>query len=83
MGKKNKFIIGLNEIDQVVDFLKDQFKVCKIFAFYGPLGAGKTTLVRNLLRGSGVIDLITSPTFTYLNLYKNKAGQKFCHFDLY
>jgi len=83
MSIKKKFIVGLGEINQVVDFLKNQFKVCKVFAFYGPLGAGKTTLVRNLLRSCEIEEPITSPTFTYLNLYKNKAEKKFCHFDLY
>jgi len=83
MKKEKSFIVGLDELDLVVAFLKDQFKFCRVFAFYGPLGAGKTTLVRRLLCGSGITDPITSPTFTYLNLYKNDAGQTFCHFDLY
>jgi tRNA threonylcarbamoyladenosine biosynthesis protein TsaE len=51
--------------------------------FTGPLGAGKTTIIRELLRRSGVTGLITSPTFTYVNLYTNEQGQTFYHFDLY
>lgn len=83
MKKEKKFVIGLDELDTVVNFLKDQCKYCKIFVFYGPLGAGKTTLIRHFLRRCGISDPITSPTFTYLNIYKNDAGQMFYHFDLY
>ncbi len=49
----------------------------------GDLGAGKTTLVKHLLRSWGVQDEILSPTFTYVNCYKNDQGQKIYHFDLY
>jgi len=80
---KKKFVVSVNEIGVLVDFLKNQFKICRIFVFYGPLGAGKTTLVRELLKHCGVVGAVTSPTFTYLNLYKNEHGEKFCHFDLY
>ncbi len=54
-----------------------------IFAFTGSLGAGKTTLVRSLLQACGVTGVISSPTFTYVNIYTNNHGQKFYHFDLY
>jgi len=83
MSFDRSFIFSLDEIDTVVQYLKDQFSVCKVFAFYGPPGAGKSTIVRSLLRSCGITDVITSPTFTYLNLYKNGQGQAFYHFDLY
>jgi len=83
MGCDKKFEYTLDDIATAVAYVKQQFKVCRVFAFYGPLGAGKTTLVRELLRDCGITEPITSPTFTYLNLYKNAQGQKFYHFDLY
>jgi len=83
MNYENRFIVGLNEMDTVVDFLRQQLSFCRIFAFYGPLGAGKTTLVKRLFKRLGITDTITSPTFTYLNCYKNKQGQTFYHFDCY
>ncbi|MFC1841620.1 tRNA (adenosine(37)-N6)-threonylcarbamoyltransferase complex ATPase subunit type 1 TsaE [Candidatus Dependentiae bacterium] len=83
MGCDKNFTYGLSDIPNVVQYLKDKFNDCRIFVFYGPLGAGKTTLIRELLKNSGVKDVVTSPTFTYLNLYKNDQGQQFCHFDLY
>lgn len=54
-----------------------------IITLTGDLGAGKTTLVKQLLRRWGVQDEILSPTFTYVNCYKNDQGQKIYHFDLY
>lgn len=55
----------------------------QVFACVGPLGAGKTTTVKALLRSCGVTGVITSPTFTYVNEYKNSEGEHFYHFDLY
>jgi tRNA threonylcarbamoyladenosine biosynthesis protein TsaE len=54
-----------------------------IVAFFGDLGAGKTTFIRGLVDGIGSIDLrkVCSPTFTFLNIYN---GDKMVfHFDLY
>lgn len=54
---------------------------CVIF-LSGDLGAGKTTLVRGLLRSLGHDDIVTSPTFTLLEVY-DVAGQQIVHVDLY
>lgn len=56
----------------------------RIFAFYGPLGAGKTTLIKKVIALLLKVDtsLITSPTFNYVNTYENK-DQTVHHFDLY
>jgi tRNA threonylcarbamoyladenosine biosynthesis protein TsaE len=55
----------------------------RIITFTGPLGAGKTTLIKELLRQSGVTTTVTSPTFGYFNTYHNQHGKTFYHFDLY
>ena len=54
-----------------------------IFALSGPLGAGKTTLVQNILASLGVLEPIVSPTFSYVNQYKLLNGDLVLHFDLY
>lgn len=76
-------LYSLDELDQAVNLLYAQLDHCKIVTFTGVLGAGKTTLIRALLRKCGVTDVITSPTFTYVNAYENSKGQMFYHFDCY
>lgn len=56
----------------------------KLFvALYGPLGAGKSTVVRAACRGAGVAGPIPSPTFTLVNHYRTPAGDSIRHVDLY
>jgi len=55
----------------------------RIAAFMGPLGSGKTTLIRALAHQMGITDVIISPTFTYLAVYPLPQGKTLYHFDLY
>ena len=55
-----------------------------ILEFYGGMGAGKTTLIREICSQLGVIDVVTSPTFAIINEYKIANSSKMCyHFDFY
>jgi len=76
-------IVGLEDVPKIVKKLVALKNSCAVYTFSGPLGAGKTTLIRQMLRAFGVKDLIQSPTFTYMNVYENAQGQFFYHFDLY
>jgi len=55
----------------------------RIFAFYGSMGAGKTTIIKSICRKLGAIDTVTSPTFTLVNEYKTATQQSIYHIDLY
>ena len=56
----------------------------KVFAFYGKMGAGKTTFVKAICEEMGVEDVITSPTFAIVNEYTSqKTGDTIYHFDFY
>ena len=55
----------------------------RIFAFYGEVGAGKTTLIKHLCHHLNVIDPVSSPTFSIVNEYMNSRNTKIFHFDLY
>jgi tRNA threonylcarbamoyladenosine biosynthesis protein TsaE len=55
----------------------------KIFAFYGSMGAGKTTIIKAICEYLGAVDIVSSPTFTLVNEYKTSAGESLFHIDFY
>jgi len=55
----------------------------KIFAFYGNMGVGKTTFIKELCLELGVSDTVSSPTFSIVNEYITSDGEKIFHFDFY
>ncbi|MBP5376453.1 MAG: tRNA (adenosine(37)-N6)-threonylcarbamoyltransferase complex ATPase subunit type 1 TsaE [Bacteroidaceae bacterium] len=55
----------------------------KIFAFYGKMGAGKTTFISAVCEELGVSDVINSPTFAIVNEYLSGSGDPIYHFDFY
>lgn len=55
----------------------------RVVAFYGSMGAGKTTFISALCRFFGVDDDVCSPTFTIVNEYRAADGDSIFHFDFY
>lgn len=55
----------------------------KVFAFYGKMGAGKTTFIKAVCETLGVSDVITSPTFAIVNEYTTVDNTPVYHFDFY
>lgn len=54
-----------------------------IIALHGELGAGKTVFARGFAKGIGVMEQVSSPTYTIIQEYSNCVGQSFFHLDLY
>ncbi|HNW56560.1 MAG TPA: tRNA (adenosine(37)-N6)-threonylcarbamoyltransferase complex ATPase subunit type 1 TsaE [Bacteroidales bacterium] len=63
--------------------LLEYFGDNKIIAFYGAMGAGKTTIIKALCELLGAVDIVSSPTFTLVNEYKTSEGETLYHIDFY
>ena len=55
----------------------------KLLAFYGQLGAGKTTVIKAICSLLGARDIVSSPTFTLVNEYLTNEGETLYHLDFY
>ena len=55
----------------------------RILLFYGEMGSGKTTLIKEIARSLGVAELTNSPTFSLVNEYLSHQGESLYHFDFY
>ena len=55
----------------------------KIWLFYGDMGSGKTTLIKQIIKQLGVDDVVSSPTFSLVNEYSSRKGETLYHFDFY
>lgn len=76
----NYQLIDLPEVSkQIIELAKNN----KIWTFNGEMGAGKTTLIKSICATLGVIDEVSSPTFSMVNEYRTKKGETVFHFDFY
>ena len=55
----------------------------KIFAFYGSMGAGKTTIIKAICKVLGAVDIVSSPSFTLVNEYRTSKGVTLYHIDFF
>lgn len=77
-------IKSLEDIDGAARTFAANMGDSRVFAFYGSMGAGKTTFIKALCRHMGVDDVITSPTFSIVNEYHRAGGSGIIyHFDFY
>lgn len=76
-------IDNIKNIDfAAAEFLKE-FEGQRVFAFFGEMGAGKTTFIQALCRELDVIEVVNSPTFTIVNEYHTENGSSIYHFDFF
>ncbi len=68
---------------EFVEYISSSDLQSNIFAFFGQMGAGKTTFITALCKELGVSDTVNSPTFTIVNEYRAAKGFPVYHFDFY
>lgn len=73
----------LDELEWVSKKLIREFGHNKTWLFEGEMGAGKTTLIKQICKQLGVVDTVTSPTFSIVNEYLTQDGDTIYHFDFY
>ena len=83
MMEKVFHIKNIEQLSEVSDYLLSMRNEADIIAFYGAMGAGKTTLIKNLCHRMGVTDEVNSPTFAIVNEYVTEEGESVYHFDFY
>lgn len=64
---------------ELIDFAGKE----RVFLFEAPMGAGKTTFIKSLCTRLGVIDTMSSPTYSVVNEYATGDHHRIYHFDLY
>ena len=76
---KNYSLNGLSQIAE--DIIKNTQN--KVLLFYGDMGVGKTTLIKEICTSLGVEDVAHSPTFSLVNEYQTTSNNTVFHFDFY
>jgi tRNA threonylcarbamoyladenosine biosynthesis protein TsaE len=71
------------DLPSAVRMLLDHSGDSRIFAFYGSLGAGKTTIIKAICNLLGASDITSSPSFTLVNEYRTPEGKSLYHIDFY
>ncbi|MEP6736933.1 MAG: tRNA (adenosine(37)-N6)-threonylcarbamoyltransferase complex ATPase subunit type 1 TsaE [Chryseolinea sp.] len=75
--------VRLPELRDVADEVARRVSEYPVWLFFGSMGAGKTTLIKEIGERLGVRDMITSPTFSIINEYERQDNSSIYHFDFY
>lgn len=86
-NRQNIMEIRIDNLDNIREAARrfvDAMGESTVIAFYGKMGAGKTTFIKAVCEELGVDDVITSPTFAIVNEYRSAdSGELIYHFDFY
>ncbi len=76
-------ITCIDGLPMVAEKILTSFKGKRLFAFQGTMGAGKTTLIKEICKQLQVVEVVNSPTFSLVNEYTTATGGFVYHFDFY
>ena len=79
----NAIFDHIDQLPKVAQMLLEEFADERFFAFFGKMGVGKTTLIKEMCLQLGVEDNVCSPTFSIINAYNTSDGEPVYHFDFY
>lgn len=71
------------ELEEIAPKVFNLINTNRIFAFYGPMGVGKTTFIKAICKHMGVVEIVNSPSFAIINEYYSEKYGKIYHFDFY
>jgi len=81
--EKKIIVNNLNELPDVAATILKDIGDHRIVALFGKMGAGKTTLIKELCKILGVAEVVSSPTFALVNEYLSGKEEPVFHFDFY
>jgi tRNA threonylcarbamoyladenosine biosynthesis protein TsaE len=76
----------VHSVGELPSAAKELLSLCgdrRVIAFYGAMGAGKTTFIKAICEVLGVSENVSSPTFALVNEYRDDKGEPVFHFDFY
>ncbi len=74
---------NLITLDEAAQFVIEHAGNTKLWCFFGPMGAGKTTLIKEVCKQLEIKEDVSSPTFSLVNEYKTISGKSVYHFDFF
>ncbi len=83
VAKEHRIAFSQGEIGGLAKKLIKMGERQSVWILRGPMGVGKTTLVKALVAERGIVENVTSPTFSIVNEYQDMNGQPIYHFDFY
>ena len=83
MNKLSFASVSLEVLNEVAKDIVANLGDKKIILFYGEMGSGKTTLIKEICKELGVTDSMSSPTYALVNEYHTSGKKIIYHFDLY
>jgi tRNA threonylcarbamoyladenosine biosynthesis protein TsaE len=83
MNRQEFTVQNLTHLPQLAKKIIEAMDHSRVWGFYGEMGAGKTTLIKEVCRQLKVTDNVTSPSFALVNEYRTISLESIYHFDFY